>query len=213
MNKNRYELKKQPLQSRSKFTVGVIKEAATHILKEQGLQSFNTNLAAERAGVSIGSLYQYFPSKEVLLAEIKREHFNQLRKLLRDAYEEHKDGPLVALVEAMIRASIAAHADDPELHRLLSGDLENFEIKEDDGSDESSRLMVEQILERFASELREDLNIPLAARLVCKTVEHLTHDAVLNQPELLHNDALVYETRRMVMAYLCQPETDSRLEP
>ena len=73
MSKVSYDLKKQPLQDRAKYTVGVIKEAAAHILREQGLQGFTTNKVAERAGVSIGSLYQYFPSKESLIAEIKRD--------------------------------------------------------------------------------------------------------------------------------------------
>jgi AcrR family transcriptional regulator len=63
--------------------VDSIKEAATRILKEQGVEGFNTNAVAEKAGVSIGSLYQYFGSKEALIAEIKREHFSQLRLLLK----------------------------------------------------------------------------------------------------------------------------------
>jgi AcrR family transcriptional regulator len=62
--------RKTPLQARSRATFDAVLTAAAHILETQGLQGFNTNAVADRAGVSIGSLYQYFPSKDAILAAL-----------------------------------------------------------------------------------------------------------------------------------------------
>jgi AcrR family transcriptional regulator len=67
-------LRKAPRQRRSAYTVDAILEAAALVLEEDGLEGFNTNAVARRAGASIGTLYQYFPSKDALiLALLKRE--------------------------------------------------------------------------------------------------------------------------------------------
>src|SRR3546814_859458 len=68
MSKITIEQRKNPRQRRSKFTREVILEAAARILSEKSLEGFNTNYVAEVAGVSIGTLYQYFPNKESLIA-------------------------------------------------------------------------------------------------------------------------------------------------
>lgn len=197
-----YLPKKQPRQARSKFTVAAIKEAAAHILREAGLVEFNTNAVAERAGVSIGSLYQYFPTKEALIAEIKRSHFAHLRGLMRDAYEQAKDGTLEEIVDSFIRASIAAHESDPQLHRVLSGDLVEFKVKEDDNSEDSIRLLIEDVLRKHQQRLRLRLNVSLAAKLCYRVVEQVTHDAVLNNPKDLADDEFVAEVRLMLLVYL-----------
>jgi AcrR family transcriptional regulator len=199
-----FSLKKQPRQSRARFTVSVIKEATAHILQTEGLAGFTTNAVADKAGVSIGSLYQYFPSKDVLIAELKREHFAQLRQLMGNAYAAVREGTLEEVVEAFIRASVAAHQQDPELHRVLSGDLVGFTVKEDDEDDDSVRHMVEGVLFERRHELRDDLNVPLAAKLSYTIVEQVVHDAALNQPAGKVDDQFVGEVRRIIIAYLRQ---------
>ncbi len=66
--------KKQPKQDRSRVTVEAIIEATTRILKREGRAALTTNRIAQVAGVSVGSLYQYFPNKEALLAEVKQRY-------------------------------------------------------------------------------------------------------------------------------------------
>ncbi len=202
MTKARYNLKKQPLQKRAKFTVGVIKEAAAHILKAHGYHDFTTNRVAEKAGVSIGSLYQYFPSKESLIAEIKRDHFNELRELVKNAYERTKNDELSVIVGACVEASIDAHRIDPELHSVLSSDLSHFDIKEDDHSEDSIRTTIEHLLMAHRFQLRANLNIPLAAQLTYKVIEAMVHDTVLYNPQFLDDKDFVDEVTKMVMAYL-----------
>lgn len=202
MHKPSYNLKKKPTQNRAKATVGFIKQAAIQILKENGLMEFTTNHVADRAGVSIGSLYQYFPSKEVLIAELRRDHIVELRELIKSAYQSNLGKPLDYIVEAIIVATIEAHKMDPDLHRILTSHLNDFNVTEDNNDEESVKVMVESLLNTYRSDLRPELNISLAAKLTYRVVESMSHDAVLNQPELLEGEELVKEIKRMVMTYL-----------
>lgn len=68
--------RKQPVQERSQLMVEDILEAANLVLLEEGLEAFNTNRVAEVAGVSIGSLYQYFPNKESLLLQLQKQEID-----------------------------------------------------------------------------------------------------------------------------------------
>ena len=65
--KNRLKARRAPGQARSQETVGVILEASARILESGGIRGFNTNAIAAKAGVSIGSLYQYFPNKDSIV--------------------------------------------------------------------------------------------------------------------------------------------------
>ena len=75
--------RKKPRQSRSQATVDVILDAAARIFVETGFAAATTNAIAERAGVSVGSLYQYFPNKLALLAALKERHVLQLKTAMR----------------------------------------------------------------------------------------------------------------------------------
>jgi AcrR family transcriptional regulator len=105
-----------PKQARSLETVKVIVEAAARILEQDGPDGFSTNAVAERAGVSIGSLYQYFPCKEALIgALIVRE----TSLLIGDAEVAAAEPSGAAAISALIDACIAHQFRRPSLARLL----------------------------------------------------------------------------------------------
>lgn len=108
--------RKTPRQRRSSDTVGAIVEAAARILETDGLDAYSTNAIAERAGVSIGSLYQYFGSKEAITgALIARETRTMMEDMapLRDV----PDGR--AGLERMIDIAVSHQFRRPALARLL----------------------------------------------------------------------------------------------
>ena len=80
---DREKPRKAPVQARSRATYEAILEAAARILEAEGLAGVTTNRVAERAGVSIGSLYQYFPAREAILAElVKRMRLEMSARLI-----------------------------------------------------------------------------------------------------------------------------------
>ena len=101
--------KKSPRQARARATYDAILQAAAHILTEGGPTALTTNLVAERAGVSIGSLYQYFPSKEAIVAELIRDLRRQMLSDIKGMAAFVADQPLKFAVGRMVRASIHHH--------------------------------------------------------------------------------------------------------
>jgi AcrR family transcriptional regulator len=108
--------RKQATQARAARTVEAILEAAARILEDRGLEGYTTNAIAGRAGVSIGSLYQYFPNKDAItLALIARETAELLAELRAAAAEpDWREG-----LKAMVRAGVAHQLRRPRLARLL----------------------------------------------------------------------------------------------
>ena len=108
--------RKQPAQPRSSRTVGVILEAAAHILEQQGFEGYTTNSIAERAGVSIGSLYQYYPGKDAItIALIEQESAVLLDAVVKAARMDDWADAL----RSMIRAATEHQLTRPKLARLL----------------------------------------------------------------------------------------------
>ncbi|WP_321795847.1 TetR/AcrR family transcriptional regulator [Caballeronia sp. J97] len=108
--------RKMPAQSRSEATVTSIVEAAAQVLESEGFEGFNTNAVARRAGVSIGSLYQYFPGKDALTVALIR----------RESARFHEDASLAlakrsgkAALEYLIGAAVRQQLQRPMLARLL----------------------------------------------------------------------------------------------
>jgi AcrR family transcriptional regulator len=102
--------RKQPKQARSTELVAVILEAALHVLAEEGAHRFTTTRLAEKAGVSVGSLYQYFPNKAAILFRLQNDEWRQTTDLLREILEHRKEPPrerLRNLVHAFIRSECA----------------------------------------------------------------------------------------------------------
>ena len=113
---NRLEPRKLPAQSRSTATVNAVLEAAARILERRGFEGYTTNAVAERAGVSIGSLYQYFPSKDaVTVALIEREAAGLLANIgVVPSIEGYE-----AALDHLIRSAVARQMRRPKLARLL----------------------------------------------------------------------------------------------
>jgi AcrR family transcriptional regulator len=113
-------MRKEPHQARARATVEAILEAGARILDRQGWGRFTTNAVADTAGVSIGSLYQYFPNKAALVEAILRRHFEDVLTALRKANEHSSRS---ARIEGLISGVIAAHSIHPSLHRVLLEDV------------------------------------------------------------------------------------------
>jgi len=111
--------RRRPRQARSRQTCTDILIAAADVLRNGGASAFNTNAIAERAGVSVGSLYQYYPTKEAILATLIREMRRAMRTDLAEAVAKGESGDLSTAVHELIEASLRHHLRDPVLADAL----------------------------------------------------------------------------------------------
>jgi AcrR family transcriptional regulator len=197
--------RKQASQARSRALVDALIEATTRILVKDGFDQASTNRIAAKAGVSVGSLYQYFPSKEALVAAVMERHDRQLMQVVRDALGEVAELPLEVGVRRLIAAAIQAHRIDPKLHRVLAeqiprtGRFQNVET-----FNRESHALFRAYLETRRDEFRP-VDLGLAAFVCVTSIEALTHTAVVHHSATLTDEAfeaLVDEATRLVIRYL-----------
>jgi AcrR family transcriptional regulator len=195
-SKQRPRPRKQPKQARSLETVNVIVEAAARILEQHGREGFSTNAIAERAGVSIGSLYQYFPQKEALIgALIARE----TSRLIEEAEAARRALSGLDALSALIRACVGHQLRRPTLAVLL--DLEEARLPLD-----ANTLDVKQRAHVILMELLARADLPLqpdreaAARDVMAIIKGMV-DAAGAQGET-DQHALASRVQRAVFGYL-----------
>jgi AcrR family transcriptional regulator len=203
-NKKSANPRKLPEQDRSRATVEAIVDAAAHILVKHGYDAFTTNRVAERAGVSIGSLYQYFPNKDALISELMRRHLMVIERSVEQmaALAQAQTVPLAELVRAAVEGNIASHLVEPALHRVLSEEVPRL------GQLDWQRAFQERVSKRVYSALearRQELavaDLDLAVYVVTRTVEALVHNAVSERPQDLKSGALAEEVTRLLAGYL-----------
>ena len=131
--------RRNPSQERSRVTVEAILEAAGLLLVEKGIAGASTNAIAKRAGVSIGSLYQYFPNKDSIFLAILERHHQEMQPIKTKAVSDLAEGRAVdTVLEEAMRMSLAARNRDPELMTAMHRDLAGLAAKHDlEGSPKS----------------------------------------------------------------------------
>lgn len=119
--RKRLEPRKKPRQARSQATVEVILAAAARVFARSGYAATTTNHVAAKAGVSIGSLYEYFPSKDAILVALTERHVDEAERELRRVLTGlgAATPPLDETITLLVRTMVELHARDPGLHRVL----------------------------------------------------------------------------------------------
>jgi AcrR family transcriptional regulator len=197
--------RKSASQARSRLTIDALLEATARVLTKEGYDRASTNKIAAVAGVSIGSLYQYFPSKEALVAAVIDRHMHDMLQLVREALIKAAPRPIEVAARELVSIMLDAHRIDPKLHRVLveqvprTRRLENIESIE-----RETYGLVRDYLEAHRDQL--DVADPDVAAFVCVTaVEALTHAAVVRRPEILTDEKagrLVDDVTRLIVGYL-----------
>lgn len=205
--------RKSPRQARAHDTVAAILRAAAQVFSQVGYAAGTTNRIAERAGVSIGSLYEYFPNKYALLVALVEAHVREGEAVLfaTAAAAPVRSGDLRTAVRAFVEAMVALHARDVALHRVLF---------EEAPLPRPVRRLLVAVETRVASHLTEFLaghpsvTVPDPARAAAMTVqvvEALTHRFVL--ADGFDPDAFVDETVRLVLRYLTGTDAEEAATP
>jgi AcrR family transcriptional regulator len=193
-------MRKAPKQARSRATVGVIVDAGARVLSNSGWAGFTTNKVAEAAGVSIGSLYQYFPDKTSLVSALRQKHLDDCLATLRRL--QTAELPKDKLVRQLVQGMIAVHDTYPGLHRVLLEDAPD----ERTGRLDPHSAYEKEYLGHYASAVA--LYRPSATRAEVKKMAVIISDAIdgvihnAARRRALKESALVAELVRLVQAYL-----------
>jgi AcrR family transcriptional regulator len=210
--------RKLPRQDRSRVTVEAILEATTHILVEEGYEKANTNRIAERAGISIGSLYQYFSNKESLLAALVEQHVTEMAELIETKLDRLFDSPPEIAIPEIITAVVAAHAINPRLHQVLSEEIPCSERSPQmQQAEERVTALLRTYLDRW-KDVIEPQNIELTVFILSRTVDALCHAAVIEYPNFVRDSQFEREVSNLLLSYLIKnpmelkPKLDSFLD-
>ena len=111
--------RKEPKQARSTELVAAILEAAVRVLAQEGAPRFTTARVAEKAGISVGSLYQYFPNKAAILFRLQSDEWRETTGMLRSILEDSATPPLVRL-RKLVRAFIRSECEEAAMRLALN---------------------------------------------------------------------------------------------
>lgn len=195
--------RKEAAQERSRATVDALVEATARILVREGFDNASTNRIAEVAGVSIGSLYQYFPSKEALVAAVIERHQHQIMQTVRKELAEVMAQAVEPAVRKLVAVAIEAHRVDPRLHRVLAEQIPRVgKLEKQEAFARENYALFKGYLERHRDEVHV-ADLDLASFVCVTTIEALTHNAVLHHslPDEAM-EALTQDAARLIVGYL-----------
>jgi AcrR family transcriptional regulator len=156
------------------------------------------------AGVSVGSLYQYFPSKEALVAAVIERHQQEIMQLVRGELAQAANQRIAQGVRTLVTMAVKAHRIDPKLHRVLAEQIPRVgRLEKVETFNRENYAFFRAYLESHREEIRAT-DLELAAFVCVTSIEALTHTAVLHH-EIVSDEAteaLIDEATRLVVGYL-----------
>ena len=202
----RVKVRKSPRQERSKVMVEAILEAASQVFAELGYARATTNKIAERAGVSVGSLYQYFPNKDSLMASLHKEHQTKIHGVIEKALRRFGDHSVS--LEDGLRLLLddlqQVHEDNPTLTKALSREsMKESEVGERAHDDKEENKKLKQLFTLLFSrpDVRND-NPKIITVIMGQVISHLTRWLQHDAPSDLEQSALREETIQLLVRYL-----------
>ena len=198
--KSLYLLRKNPIQRRSKATVEAVLEAGARLLLTIGYDKASTNKIAEKAGISIGSLYEYFPGKEAIFAEIRRRQDHRYARLVQAE-------PVPATFRETLRLNIKTYIrlalSNIELHAALIRDVPKF------ATSEAESILIVDSLEQSnrtinsrAIKLRPQCDTAIALELTTRVLRSTIDGYAMHAPEQLKQSVVTDQLLDMLERYL-----------
>lgn len=191
-------MRKAPRQQRSRATVDTIVEAAARVLARRGWADFTTNETASVGGVSVGSIYQYFPNKLALAEEIRKRHLDAVLAAISGS---ERDGAMTLeqCAAKLIDGVVAAHNVDQDLHRVLLDEVP-LAARSTQDEFEAEYLRRYQGVIALAPGKPDPERAEIAGRVLSGAVEGVVHTAARHGE--LDSPALRAELIELVCAYL-----------
>jgi AcrR family transcriptional regulator len=193
------KLRRTPRQTRAQQTVDFILEAAAYILSEDGFEAFTTNRVAERAGVNIASLYQYFPNKSAILEQLQARHIAAPAEGYAQLLDRLRDLPLEAAVRVIVDVALAMHAREPKMHKLF---LETLPRQARHPNDHHEQAQISKLTAILAPKSRASHRPDMMMFITRHALKSIVHEAVCEKPEWLLEPDFRSEIVKLIVNYL-----------
>jgi len=201
--------RKKPRQERSQQMVETLVEAAARVFVKEGYAKATTNRIASAAGVSVGSLYQYFPSKDAIAVELLRRYREGLVMLVSSRLSNATRETFADVVRDLLRDLLRAENINPALHRVLIEQvLRTSARREMLGFEER----LESVIAAALANAEVVAEYDLVAFVVVRVVLSVVQSAVVDRPKL-NGPELVDELTRLVVGYVGFPVEERRKSP
>ncbi len=192
--------RRRPSQARSKATVEAILVATAQVLERSGPEAATTKAIAARAGVSVGSLYQYFGGRDELIDALARRHVESMRRVLTDALAELISLPLEAAIPRLMTAVIAAHRLNPRLDHVLHQMIPMSNAAILDDFQDFTATVTATALRTHPDTHVEDPE--LAGSILAQAIAGVLRSTLRRFPERLQNPALERQLADLVLGFL-----------
>jgi AcrR family transcriptional regulator len=197
MKSERAPTRREPKQQRSRQTVEAVLDAVQCVLRRHGAQAITTNRVAEAAGVSIGSLYQYFPEKQAIFTALHDRHVDRVRHVIERTMTLCTSASLEEFTRELVERLANVHSEDAELHELVSVAVP--------GGANGFKRALHATFEQVMSPTKQDRYTPEEIErmlfLLPHMVEALVH-GVAHQKQAISRERAKDEAIRTVAVYL-----------
>lgn len=203
--------RKRPVQTRSAATVQAIFEATIQVLLSAGLERLTTTKVAERAGVSVGTFYQYFPNKEALLIAVLERHLSRVVELVESACVSAYGRPVKAMVDSVVDAFFDAKLENRSTSRAL------YAVSSDLGGESLVRRQTARSVRAIVDMLRSardcHLENPDLVGFMVSTAAITPVQALLaSKASTAEFEAVRLQVKMMMAAYLAEAQSDRRFQ-
>lgn len=203
INKTALKPRKSPVQARSTATIEVLHEATIQVLLKEGIVKCNTTRIAEREGVSVGSIYQYYPNRDSLLAAVLQRHLDSVAEKIEELCLKYEKTSLKTLISALVDEIILAKLSNPEESKAL------YAISGERGGLDLSKRMNDRMLAAVSNLLESASDIEfddsrIIAEFVLGAIMGLIRRVLENQVTDKVEQVLESHLKLMVVAYLQQ---------
>ncbi|NUF82632.1 TetR/AcrR family transcriptional regulator [Acinetobacter seifertii] len=203
INKTALKPRKSPVQARSTATIEVLHEATIQVLLKEGIVKCNTTRIAERAGVSVGSIYQYYPNRDSLLAAVLQRHLDSVAEKIEELCLKYEKTSIRTLISALVDEIILAKLSNPEESKAL------YAISGERGGLDLSKRMNDRMLAAVSNLLESASDIEfddsqIVAEFVLGAIMGLIRRVLENQVTDKVEQVLESHLKLMVVAYLKQ---------
>ncbi|NUG51836.1 TetR/AcrR family transcriptional regulator, partial [Acinetobacter lactucae] len=201
INKTALKPRKSPVQARSTATIEVLHEATIQVLLKEGIVKCNTTRIAERAGVSVGSIYQYYPNRDSLLAAVLQRHLDSVAEKIEELCLKYEKTSIKTLISALVDEIILAKLSNPEESKAL------YAISGERGGLDLSKRMNDRMLAAVSNLLESASDIEfddsqIVAEFVLGAIMGLIRRVLENQVTDKVEQVLESHLKLMVVAYL-----------